>query len=140
MITRRFAKRTIQTYIYWIKRYIIFNNKQHPSKIGNNEVEKYLTYLANKENVAPGTQTIALNSLVFLYSEFLKSPLSLTLKFNKSQRQAKLPVVLTQSETACLLSLVDAQYWLLASIMYGSGLRLMETVRLRVQDIGFDYM
>jgi len=140
MITRRFAKRTIQTYIYWIKRYIIFNNKQHPSKMGNNEVEQYLTYLANKENVAPGTQTIALNSLVFLYSEFLKSPLSLTLKFNKSQRQAKLPVVLTTNETACLLSLVDAQYWLLASIMYGSGLRLMETVRLRVQDIDFDYM
>ena len=118
MITRRFAKRTIQTYIYWIKRYIIFNNKQHPSKMGNNEVEQYLTYLANKENVAPGTQTIALNSLVFLYSEFLKSPLSLTLKFNKSQRQAKLPVVLTKSETACLLSLVGARYWLLASIIW----------------------
>ena len=86
MITRRFAKRTIQTYIYWIKRYIIFNNKQHPSKMGNNEVELYLTYLANKENVATGTQTIALNSLVFLYREFLNKPLSLKLNFNKSPR------------------------------------------------------
>ncbi|ALO34749.1 integrase [Colwellia sp. MT41] len=140
MITRRFAKRTIQTYIYWIKRYIIFNNKQHPSKLGNKEVEQYLTYLSNEENVAPGTQTIALNSLVFLYREFLGSPLSLSLNFNKSQRQAKLPVVLTKSETASLLSLVDTQHWLLANIMYGSGLRLMETVRLRVQDIDFDYM
>ncbi|MFT5759618.1 MAG: integron integrase [Alteromonadaceae bacterium] len=140
MITRRFAKRTIQTYIYWIKRYIIFNNKQHPSKLGNKEVEQYLTHLANAENVAPGTQTIALNSVVFLYREFLQLPLSLTLNFNKSKRQAKLPVVLTKGETASLLSLVDAQYWLLANIMYGSGLRLMETVRLRIQDIDFDYM
>ncbi|WP_157465901.1 site-specific integrase [Colwellia sp. TT2012] len=86
MITHRFAKRTIQTYIYWIKRYIIFNNKKHPSKLGNKEVEQYLTYLSNEENVAPGTQTIALNSLVFLYREFLGSPLSLSLNFNKSQR------------------------------------------------------
>ncbi len=140
MITRRFAKRTIQTYIYWIKRYIIFNKKQHPSKLGNKEVEQYLTFLSNEENVAPGTQTIALNSLVFLYSEFLNSPLSLALNFNKSQRQAKLPVVLTKEETASLLSSIDAQYWLLANIMYGSGLRLMETVRLRVQDIDFNYM
>ncbi|MFT5636593.1 MAG: integron integrase [Cognaticolwellia sp.] len=140
MITRRFAKRTIQTYIYWIKRYIIFNKKQHPSKIGNNEVELYLTYLANKENVAPGTQTIALNSLVFLYREFLNKPLSLKLNFNKSPRQAKLPIVLTKAETALLLNAVSPQYWLLANIMYGSGLRLMETARLRVQDIDFDYM
>ena len=140
MHTRRFAKRTIQTYIYWIKRYIVFHNKQHPAKLGNKEVELYLTFLANTENVAPGTQTIALNALVFLYKEYLQSPLSLTLNFNKSQRQAKLPVVLTQKETACLLSSVDAKYWLLASILYGSGLRLMEAVRLRVQDIDFDYM
>jgi integron integrase len=140
MITRRFAKRTIQTYIYWIKRYIIFNNKQHPSKMGNNEVELYLTYLANKENVAPGTQTIALNSLIFLYREFLNKPLSLKLNFNKSPRQAKLPIVLTKAETALLLNAVSSRYWLLANIMYGSGLRLMETVRLRVQDIDFDYM
>ncbi len=140
MLTRRFAKRTIQTYIYWIKRYIIFHNKQHPAKLGNKEVEGYLTFLSNTENVAPGTQTIALNALVFLYKEYLQSPLSLTLNFNKSQRQAKLPVVLTQKETACLLNSVDAKYWLLASIMYGSGLRLMEAVRLRVQDIDFDYM
>jgi len=90
MITRRFAKRTIETYIYWIKRYIIFNNKQHPSKLGNKEVELYLTYLANTENVAPGTQKIALNSLVFLYNEFLHMPLSLSLNFNTSNQQAKL--------------------------------------------------
>ena len=117
MQTRRFAKRTIQTYIYWIKRYIVFHNKQHPAKLGNKEVELYLTFLANTENVAPGTQTIALNALVFLYKEYLQAPLSLTLNFNKSQRQAKLPVVLTQKETACLLSSVDAKYWLLASIL-----------------------
>ena len=140
MITRRYAKRTVESYIYWIKRFIIFSGKQHPAKIGDQEVERYLTYLANHENVAPGTQTIALNSLVFLYSEFLNKPLSLKLNFNKSPRQAKLPIVLTKTETALLLNAVSPQYWLLANIMYGSGLRLMETVRLRVQDIDFDYM
>ena len=69
MHTRRFAKRTIQTYIYWIKRYIVFHNKQHPAKLGNKEVELYLTFLANTENVAPGTQTIALNALVFFLQQ-----------------------------------------------------------------------
>jgi integron integrase len=140
MITRRYAKRTIETYLYWIKRYIIFNDKQHPVKLGDQEVELYLTYLSNTENVAPGTQAIALNSLVFLYSEFLNKPLSLKLSFNKSNRQAKLPIVLTKVETALLLNVVSLQHWLMANIMYGSGLRLMETVRLRVQDIDFDYM
>ncbi|MGB2742031.1 MAG: integron integrase [Cognaticolwellia sp.] len=140
MITRRYAKRTIETYLYWIKRYIIFNDKLHPIKLGNQEVELYLTYLSTTENVAPGTQAIALNSLVFLYSEFLNKPLSLKLNFNKSNRQTKLPIVLTKAETALLLNLVSPQYSLMANIMYGSGLRLMETVRLRVQDIDFDYM
>ena len=140
MITRRYAKRSIETYLYWIKRYIIFNDKLHPIKLGNLEVERYLTYLSNTENVAPGTQAIALNSLVFLYSEYLNKPLSLKLNFNKSHRQAKLPIVLTKAETALLLNLVSSHHWLMANIMYGSGLRLMETVRLRVQDIDFDYM
>jgi integrase len=77
---------------------------------------------------------------VFLYREFLNKPLSLKLNFNKSPPQAKLPIVLTKAETALLLNAVSPQYWLLANIMYGSGLRLMETVRLRLQDIDFDYM
>ncbi|MBU2971827.1 integron integrase [Pseudoalteromonas sp. C2R02] len=140
MLTRRYAKRTIEAYIYWIKRYIIYNDKQHPSDMGNREVEFFLSYLSNTENVAPGTQSIALNALAFLYKELLKKPLSLKLNFKKSARQPKLPIVLTKPETALLLQSIASPYWLIANLLYGSGLRLMEAVRLRIQDIDLDYM
>jgi len=140
MITRRYAKRTIETYIYWVKKYILFHNKKHPSTLGDQDVEYFLTYLSAQNNVAPGTQAIALNALVFLYKEIIQAPLSFNLEFNKSSRQAKLPTVLTQEEVTALLNAVTAQYSLLAHLMYGSGLRLMETVRMRIQDIDFDYL
>ncbi|WP_281559945.1 integron integrase [Thalassomonas sp. RHCl1] len=140
MITRRYAKRTIETYIYWIKKYILFHNKKHPSELGNQEVEYFLTYLSSHSNVAPGTQAIALNALVFLYKEIIQAPLSLNLDFNKSSRQAKLPTVLIPEEVTALLNAVTAQYSLMTKLMYGSGLRLMETLRMRIQDIDFDYL
>ncbi|WDE10652.1 integron integrase [Thalassomonas haliotis] len=140
MITRRYAKRTIETYIYWMKKYILFHNKQHPSSLSERDVECFLTYLSTQNNVAPGTQAIALNALVFLYKEIIQAPLTLSLDFNKSSRQAKLPTVLTPEEVTALLNAVTAQYSLLAKLMYGSGLRLMEAVRMRIQDIDFDYL
>lgn len=140
MITRRYAKRTIETYIYWMKKYILFHDKKHPSTLGEQDVESFLTYLSSHSNVAPGTQAIALNALVFLYKDVMQTPLSLTLNFNKSSRQAKLPTVLTTEEVTALLNTVTAQYSLMAKIMYGSGLRLMETLRMRIQDIDFDYL
>ncbi|WP_165905043.1 integron integrase [Parashewanella curva] len=139
MVTRHFAKRTIETYLHWIKAFIIFNGKQHPSKLAEREVELFLSYLSNQKNVAPATQKLALNALHFLYNDFLSQPLSMDLQFNRSKREAKLPVVLTKSEIASLLKHVQANRSLVAKLMYGSGLRLMEAVRLRVKDIDFDY-
>jgi integron integrase len=139
MRVKRYAKRTIETYVYWIKGYILFINKQHPSKHHNHDVERYLSYLTNTLNLAPRSQAIALNALVFLYSHIINNPLSLELNFNKSKLSNKLPVVLTIQEVKALLSQINANYLLACQLMYGSGLRLMEVVRLRVQDIDFNY-
>jgi len=140
MWTKRYAKRTIESYIYWVKAYINFNNKSHPNDCHNNEVEAFLTYLSNELNVAPKTQALALNAISFLYKEILKNELTMELNFNRSHIQQKLPVVLTQLEITSLLSHVNATYSLITKLLYGSGLRLMESVRLRVQDIDFDYL
>jgi integron integrase len=135
----RYAKRTIETYIHWIKYFINYSNKTHPALMGDFEVERFLSYLVNQQNVSSATQSLALNALAFLYKEVLKNELSLKLNFNLSRRSRKLPDVLTPTEVMKLLSQVPPQHHLLVSILYGSGLRLMEAIRLRVQDIDFDY-
>ncbi len=140
MRMKRYAKRTIETYIYWIKAFINFNSKKHPVNCHDSEVELFLTYLANEKTVTPKTQALALNVLVFLYREVLKAPLTLDLNFNKTNVQPKLPVVLTQDEMAKLLKRVPKKITLPCQLLYGSGLRLMEALRLRVQDIDFNYL
>lgn len=139
MRLKRYAKRTIESYIYWIKAFINFNDQRHPIKCHDTEVERFLSHLTNQLNVAPRTQSLALNALVFLYRGILLKPLTLELNFNKSKQAAKLPVVLTQAEVTSLLAKVSNTYSLPCKLMYGSGLRLMEVVRLRVQDIDFDF-
>lgn len=131
MMRRRYAKRTIETYLHWIKRFILFHNKRHPETMGDAEVEAFLDYLVLQRNVASGTQALVLNTLCFLYKEIIGTPLSLELKFVKSKKPQKLPVVLTREEVAQLFSKINANYYLPAAIMYGSGLRLMEAIRLR---------
>ncbi|GAA6172681.1 integron integrase IntIA [Colwellia sp. KU-HH00111] len=140
MRTKRYAKRTIQSYVYWIKGFINFNNKKHPADCHDNEVEYFLSFLTNQLNVAPKTQALALNALVFLYREIIKKPLTLNLNFTKSKAQPQLPTVLTTTEIAKLLNNISANHALPCKLMYGSGLRLMEAVRLRIQDIDFDYL
>lgn len=139
MWMKRYAKRTVDSYLYWIKAYINFNNKQHPELCHDKEVEAFLSYLTNTKNIAPKTQALALNALVFLYKEVVKKPLELNLNFNRSQQVTKLPTVLTQTEISAFLKVVNVNYALPCQLMYGSGLRLMEVVRLRVQDIDFDF-
>ena len=138
MLARRYSKRTIKTYIAWIRSYIVFCDKQHPSKLAMSDVERYLTYLAVKRKVSASTQALALNSLMFLYNKFLEQPLGDVSAFKRSRKQAKLPVVLTQNEVKLLFDHIPLQYQLLFGLLYGSGLRRMEAVRLRTADIDTD--
>ena len=139
MMLKRYAKRTIKTYLVWIADYIRFHKYQHPKKMGDQDVRVYLTHLAVKRNLSASTQASALNALVFLYSKYLEQPLSDDIGFVNSGRKPKLPTVLTISEVQQLLANIPERQSLPVSMLYGSGLRLMECVRLRVKDIDFDY-
>ncbi|MDP5144230.1 phage integrase N-terminal SAM-like domain-containing protein [Rheinheimera baltica] len=140
MYTRRYAKRTVETYLHWIKFFILFHKKQHPKDLQNEHVEQFLTHLAVNRNIAVQTQALALNALSFLYKEIIKQPLTLSLNFNQAAKPRKLPVVITKAEIKQLLACLDPHYLLLSQLLYGSGLRLMEAVRLRVNAIDFDYL
>ncbi len=139
MRTRHYASKTIEAYIMWIKKYIIFHNMEHPSKLNEKHVERFLSYLAIEKKVAAKTQALALNSINFLYREYFRTPLSLEMKFQKSQLDRKLPVVLTKNEMSQFLVHIDPKYKLHIMLLYGSGLRVMECVRLRIQDIDYHY-
>jgi len=121
MLMKRYAKRTSESYIYWIKAYIIFNKKKHPKYCFDKEVEDFLSYLSNNRNVAPKTQALALNALSFLFKDTLDHPLTLKLNFNRSNIQTKLPTVLSTTEMKALLTLVNANHLLQCQLMYGSG-------------------
>lgn len=108
MLTRHYAKRTIETYLYWIYRYILFNDKAHPAQLNTMHVETFLTYLSVDQKVAPATQKIVLNAVNFLYKEIIHHPISDSLRFSKSTTPRKLPVVLTQSEMMILLQIPES--------------------------------
>ncbi|WP_111980308.1 integron integrase [Algibacillus agarilyticus] len=139
MLLHQYSLRTVDTYLTWITAYIHFHKKRHPASMGDNEVEQYLEYLALKSNVAPRTQATALNALSFLYKHIIKNELSLNLNFARSKKQSKLPIVMTPDEVSQLMKHLNKRYYLIAGLMYGSGLRVMEAVQLRVQDIDFDF-
>jgi integron integrase len=139
MRVRNYSKRTIEAYLYWIKYFIVYCNKRHPRELGSADIERFLTFLAVERTVSQGTQAVALNALVFLKTKFLNQPLEPLEHFLKSQRQRKLPVVLTQPEVRALLAQLSGTAYLMAALLYGSGLRRIELVRLRVKDLDFDY-
>ena len=130
------AYSTEKTYVHWILYYIRFHRLKHPAEMGPDEVDKFLTHLALNRNVAPGTQRIALNALVFLYQQFLQQPLG-TLQFSYARPSRRIPVVMSHEEATRVIQLMAEEYRLMANIMYGCGLRLMECCRLRIQDIDF---
>ena len=140
MAVRRYSKRTIETYLYWIKYFIIFHKKRHPGEMAALEVEQFLTYLAVERKVAIATQAIALNSLAFLYNKFLDRPLGDLSGFRRSRKQRKLPVVLSRQDVNKLLAQLTGTPLIIASLLYGSGLRRIEVVRLRINDIDFDQL
>ena len=136
---RNYSYKTEQSYTSWIVRYVKFHGTVHPNKMGNKEVEEFLNHLANDQNVAAGTQNQALSALVFLYKQVLGlEPLNLK-NLKRAKKPKRLPVVLSVEETAAIFNEIVGVARLICRLLYGSGLRISECLRLRVQDIDFDY-
>ncbi|MDF1644547.1 MAG: integron integrase [Pseudomonadales bacterium] len=133
-----YSKRSEESYRRWIKQFILFNDKRHPSELGKPEIERFLSHLAVNRNVASSTQSQALNAIVFLYKKVLDLPIADDLAPIRSKKPVRLPVVLSTEEMSRLLAQMSGDNLLMARLMYGGGLRLMELVRLRVKDIDFD--
>ena len=127
---------TEQTYVYWATQFIRFHHKRHPRELGAEHVEAYLSFLALRRNAAPSTQKTALNALVFLYNRFLQQPLG-DLSFKYARKPERIPAVFTHDEAMQIINLLAMPYRLMAQLMYGSGLRISEVVRLRVKDVDF---
>lgn len=134
---KHFSIRTEQAYWGWIKRFIFFNDKRHPKDMGAPELEAFLTHLAVVGKVSAATQTQALSALLFLYREVLKIELPWLDNVTRAKKSQRLPTVLTALEVKSLLARLDGTRWLMASLLYGTGTRLMECLRLRVKDVDF---
>lgn len=134
---RHYSLRTEQAYVAWIRRFILANGKRHPRDLGELEVELFLTRLATDGQVAAGTQNQALAALLFLYREVLKLELPWMESVVRAKRPSRVPTVLSREEVTRLLALMDGQTGLMASLLYGTGMRLLECVRLRVKDVDF---
>lgn len=136
---KHYSIRTEQAYVRWIKEYIFFHKKRHPADMGQQEVSQFLSHLAVDRNVAAATQNQALSALLFLYREVLGQPLDWINNIERAKKPSRLPLVFTKEEVRAILAQLEGSKWLMASLLYGSGLRLMECLRLRVKDIDFAY-
>jgi integron integrase len=136
---KHYSIRTEQAYIDWIRRFILFHSKRHPSNMGEQEISAFLTHLAVDRHVAASTQNQAFCALLFLYQEVLGRKLDFIDNVTRVKRPPKVPVVFTREEARATLDELHGEYRLMAELLYGSGLRLMECVRLRVKDIDFGY-
>lgn len=136
---KHYSIRTEQAYVDWIRRFILFHGKRHPETMGEEEIAAFLTHLAVNRDVAASTQNQALSALLFLFQQVLDRKLDSIAGVERVRRPPKLPVVLTRAEARAILAHLKADYRLMAELLYGSGLRLMEAVRLRVKDIDFGY-
>lgn len=139
MLAHHYSKRTVDSYLYWIRYFIRFHNRRHPREMGAGEVMAFLSFLAVDRHVSVTTQKVALNALAYLYNKYLGKPFGELGSFNKASRPRKLPVVLTRQEVAKVLGQLSGSAWLLASMIYGSGLRRIEAVGLRVNNIDFEH-
>lgn len=134
---RHYSDRTEKAYVHWIKRYIFFHDKRHPREMAEAEIAQFLSSLATEGRVSASTQNQALNSLLFLYSEVLSKKIGLIGGVVRAKRPQRLPVVLTKDEVKKVLDQMNGGPRLMAILLYGGGLRLMECCRLRVKDIDF---
>lgn len=136
---RHYSIRTEQAYGKWVKNFILFHNKKHPAEMGEKEISEYLTFLAVKRKVAASTQNQALSAILFLYKHILQREISWLDDVIKAKKPKKLPLVFTKEEAKKVLLQLDGTKWIMAGLLYGSGLRLMECIRLRVKDVDFNY-
>ena len=134
---RQMSHRTEKVYWHWIKGFILFHGKRHPREMQAAEVRTYLSHLAVNKDIAAATQRLALNAIVFLYSEVLGVELGLIGEIERPQRPPKLPTVLTKEEVLRVLALIAPEYQLACRLLYGTGMRLLEGLRLRVKDVDF---
>ncbi|MCJ7738762.1 MAG: integron integrase [Anaerolineae bacterium] len=134
---KHYSIRTEQAYVDWIKRFILFHNKRHPHNMGNAEIEAFLTHLAVNQNVAASTQNQALSALLFLYRDVLKKEPDGTIDAVRAKKPKRLPTVLSKDEVHKVIGFLSGTHQLMAKLLYGSGLRLMECLRLRVKDLDF---
>jgi integron integrase len=135
--TRHYSRRTEKAYVYWVRRFVLFHGKRHPLDMGAPEVSSFLSSLAVQHKVAPSTQNQAFSALLFLYREVLDRRLDAIENAVRAKRPSHLPIVLTQAEVKAILGRLHGGPWLMASLMYGAGLRLLECARLRVKDLDF---
>jgi integron integrase len=134
---KHYSLRTEHVYVGWIRRFVLANGKRHPREMGGAEVERFLSQLAVRGRVAASTQNQALSALLFLYREVLGIELPWLHNVTRAKRPQHLPVVLSRDEVKQILAAMDGRPWLLASLLYGTGMRLMEGLRLRVKDLDF---
>ena len=138
ILCKHYSIKTEHTYLRWIKNFIHFHNKRHPLDMGADEVGAYLNHLAIDRHVAPATQRTALNALVFLYREVLKQPIEEAISFTYANKAPRIPTVFSHQEASAVLEQLEDRHYVMAALLYGAGLRVMECVRLRVKDVDFN--
>ncbi len=134
---KHYSLHTEHAYVTWIKRYIFFHDKRHPKDMGAAEIEAFLTHLAVQQKVAASTQNQALSALLFLYRDVLRHPLDGPIDAIRARKPKRVPTVLTKEETLQVIGTLSGTYALMAKLLYGTGMRLMECLRLRVKDLDF---
>ncbi|MEW5800329.1 MAG: integron integrase [Bacteroidota bacterium] len=135
---KHLSLRTEDAYIAWIKEFVLFHNKRHPNEMGEPEIRSFLSYLAQRKSVSSSTQNQALNAIIFLYVQVLGKKIGEIGPVIRAHRTKRLPVVFSQDEVREILGQMNGTPKLVASLLYGSGLRLMEAIRLRIGDLDFD--
>jgi integron integrase len=135
---RHYSRRTEKAYVHWIRRFIEYHQSQHPRDLAEKDVNRFLTSLAVEEHVAASTQNQALSAILFLYEHVLDQPLDRIEGVVRARRPKRLPVVLTVDEVSRVMSHLTGDKWLVAMLLYGGGLRLLEALRLRVKDLDFE--
>ena len=136
---KHYSIRTERAYVDWIKRFILFHHKRHPASMAAPEVRAFLSHLAVEQKVAASTQRQALSAIVFLYREILDREVGWLGEVERAKQPERLPVVFSRAEVRAVLAHVNGQHWLMVSLLYGAGLRLMECVRLCVKDVDYEY-